>query len=78
MSFIKEFMMQTVYLGLPDESVRNVLILFQLPRPTTLFPPVFFLFLWYARVEHFVRQLTAREVYRRARRRMSEWEAYMF
>lgn len=45
-------MQQTVYLGLPDDSVRNSVVLFQLLGPTTLFFFLFFfslsLFLWYS------------------------------
>lgn len=52
MSFIQAFLQQTVYLGLPDDSVRNSVVLLRLLRPTTVFFP-FFLFLWYARVENF-------------------------
>lgn len=63
MSFIQAFMQQTVYLGLPDDSVRNSVVLFQLLGPTTLF---FFLFFFlslslpvvqYVRVEKFHQSL---------------------
>lgn len=37
MSFIQAFLQQTVYLGMPDDSVRNSVVLFQLLVPTTLF-----------------------------------------
>lgn len=37
MSFIQAFLEQSVYLGMPDDSVRNTVFLFQLLRPNTLF-----------------------------------------
>lgn len=57
MSFINAFLEQTIYLGMPDDSVCNSVVVFQLLRPTSVFFP-FFLFLWYVRVERMIRQST--------------------
>lgn len=55
MSFISTFLQQAIYLGMPDDSVRNSVSVFLLLRQTAL-SPLFFpppLFLWYVRVEKF-------------------------
>lgn len=67
MALISAFLEQTIYLGMPDESVCNPLVFFfQLLRPTTLFFFSFFplslalslsLFLWYVLVEKFFQEL---------------------
>lgn len=57
MSFIQAFLQQTVYMGMPDDSVRVSVVLFQLPWPTTLFFFSFFIFLcWW---KFLVRQFRA-------------------
>lgn len=37
MSLIGAFLKQTIYMGMPDDSVRNSVVLFQLQKPTTSF-----------------------------------------
>lgn len=37
MSIISAFLQQTIYMGMPDDSVRKAMGLIQLLRPTTLF-----------------------------------------
>lgn len=81
MTFIQSFMQQTIYMGMPDDSVRNSVVLFQLLGQQACFFP-FFLFLWYVWVENFYQaELRVRKrergVYSRGQwgRRMNEWEA---
>lgn len=36
MSLVSAFLKQTIYMGMPDDSVRNSALLFQLQKPPTL------------------------------------------
>lgn len=55
MSFIQAFLEQSVYLGMPDESVRNTVVpVAKAKHP--VFLSFFRLFLWYARVEKLIWQ----------------------
>lgn len=55
MSFIQAFLEQSVYLGMPDDSVRNTVVpVAKAKHPVFLFFPR--LFLWYARVEKLIWQ----------------------
>lgn len=54
MSFIQGFWEQSVYLGMPDDSVRNTV--FPVAKAKHPVFPFFRLFLWYARVEKLIWQ----------------------
>lgn len=54
MSFIQGFLEQSVYLGMPDDSVRNTV--FPVAKAKHPVFPFFRLFLWYARVEKVIWQ----------------------
>lgn len=55
MSFIQAFLEQSVYLGMPDDSVRNTVVpVAKAKHP--VFLSFFRLFLWYARVEKLIWQ----------------------
>lgn len=55
MSFIQAFLEQSVYLGMPDDSVRNTVFVPVAKAKHPVFP-FFHLFLWYARVEKMIWQ----------------------